>query len=155
MPDVGDTVLISSQTSFKCLELQDGEEAEGTQVEASTCNVNNQKQHWQYIDNEIRHNTQDGRQLCISDPSETHAYNGDKLKVQMCDGSSNQKWTYDHLLGSVAFGAPETTFCMDLTDGSLSDNTPVQIWDCDKAGYKNQRWNARKVDSNAGVFLVV
>jgi len=154
MPEIADTILISSRDSMKCLELSDGVEAEGTQVEVSTCDADNQKQHWQYIDNQIRHNTQDGRQLCVSDPA-AHPLNGDKLKVQNCDGSSGQKWTYDHLLGSAAFGSPETKFCMDLTEGSLLDNTPVQIWDCDEDGFKNQRWNARKVDSNAGAFLMV
>jgi len=156
MPHVGDTVLISSVDSLKCLELKDGEEADGTLVEVSACN-GDQRQQWQYIDNQIRHNTQDGRQLCLGDPQATHPYNGDKLKVYKCDGSSSQLWTYDHLVGSATFGSPgSTTFCMDLTDGSLSDNTPVQIWDCDRyGGYKNQRWNARKVNSNAGAFLMV
>jgi hypothetical protein len=154
MPEIGDTVLISSRDNKKCLELKDGEETEGTQVEVSTCDANNQKQHWQYIDNQIRHNTQDGRQLCISDPAE-HPLIGDILEAHNCDGSSGQKWTYDHLLGSTAFGAPATKFCMDVVDGSTSDDTPVQIWDCEEYGYKNQRWNARKVHSSAGAFLMV
>jgi len=154
MPEVGDTLLISSRDNKKCLKLKDDEEVEGTEVEVSTCDAHNQKQHWQYIDNQIRHNTQDGRQLCIGDPA-GRPYSGDILTVHSCDGSSGQKWSYDHLLGRTAFGAPATKFCMDVIDGSKLDGTPVQIWDCEEHGYKNQRWNARKVHSNAGVFLMM
>lgn len=157
VPQRGDTVLISSLTSYKCLSLQGGSEAEGAAVVMSTCNEEDTHQHWQYQDGQIIHPTQDGRQVCVDDWAETHQFKGDKLQVWSCDGTSSQQWSYDHLLGSINFGvAGATTFCMDLTDGSSAEDTPVQIWNCDSTGgYHNQRWNARTVLSKAEAVLMV
>lgn len=147
-PKYGDTVLISSQHSMKCLQLVGKSDSDGTLVETATCNEGNMYQHWMYVDGQIMHVTQDGRKLCLDDPQTTHPWRGDKLKVYTCSGSSLQQWTYDHLVGNVNLGTPgSTTFCMDLTDGGFEDGTPVQIWNCDKTGgFKNQKWHARTIE---------
>jgi len=151
-PQRGDIVLISSLTSYKCMSAS---HSEGAAVVMASCEEEDVNQHWKYQDGQIIH--MGGQSLCLDDKADSHQWRGDKLKVRACDGSNSQQWSYDHLVGSINFGvAGATTFCMDLTDGSSAEDTPVQIWNCDSTGgYKNQRWNARTVLSKAGAVLMV
>ncbi|KAH8818654.1 ricin B lectin domain-containing protein [Flagelloscypha sp. PMI_526] len=70
--------------------------------------------------------------------------NGVKLQVWTCAaGNTNQRFT--HAGGDLLY-FPDDRFtwagknkCVDLTDGSVADSNPLQIWDCDSAN-TNQNW---------------
>ncbi|KAH8818638.1 ricin B lectin domain-containing protein [Flagelloscypha sp. PMI_526] len=81
--------------------------------------------------------------LCL-DVTDGHDNNGVKLQVWTCfSGNTNQR--FDHDGGNLVF-FPDDRFtwhgknkCVDLTDGSVADSNPLQIWDCDPAN-TNQKW---------------
>jgi len=152
-PAEGELVLISSQSSLKCLELVNGVEVDGTQVDVTTCNPDSTSQQWVYTDGQIMHHTQDNQALCLDDPVH-HSRKGDKLKVSDCNGSPTQQWHYDHFIGSIQFQAG--TMCMDLTDGALTDGTLVQLWNCDSgsSSVANQRWTMRAANQNSNEVVV-
>jgi hypothetical protein len=52
-----------------------------------------------------------------------------------CNGSGAQQWTQDGQHELVNTGSGK---CLDATNQSSADGTPLQIWTC--AGTANQQW---------------
>ncbi|KAK7049137.1 hypothetical protein R3P38DRAFT_2872841 [Favolaschia claudopus] len=56
--------------------------------------------------------------------------------------SSDQRWVPSGQDNVITWA--DKNKCIDLTDGSLTDGTQAQIWDCD-AHNDNQKWNHKAV----------
>lgn len=77
------------------------------------------------------------------------------MKIWECfDGLPAQQWTYTddfhivlentglspgHLLAAFVIKQHNIDFCLDLTNGDLSNSNQLQIWTCNK-GNNNQIW---------------
>lgn len=74
---------------------------------------------------------------------DAHGPNADHTPVDTwpCSGISNQKWTFSPFLTPTGVVSAVGNRCLDVTDGSVSDGTPIQIFHC-FGGVDNlaQRW---------------
>ncbi|MEV4625322.1 ThuA domain-containing protein [Micromonospora sp. NPDC049523] len=113
----------------KCLEVDGGGTADGTQVQINTC-TGTPRQTW----------TKQGQTLralgkCL-DVSGSGTANGTKIQLWTCNGTGAQNWapnTADSSLRSPASGK-----CLDVSNNSSADGQDVHLWDC--LGAANQRW---------------
>ena len=111
----------------KCLDVQDDDNADGTQVQLYTCNGTN-AQKWTFQDNQLVN--VGGRCLDVSD---ANSANGTKVQIYDCNGTVAQHWTYEN--GELVGVAGK---CLDVTGENSADGTPVQLWSC--WGGPNQQW---------------
>ncbi|RPF21136.1 chitinase [Myceligenerans xiligouense] len=111
----------------KCVDVADGNSADGTPVQLYTCN-GTAAQTWDVrADGTIRAL---GKCLDVAwaDPA-----NGTRVQIVGCNGNAAQQWTH-HADGTLrALGK-----CLDVDGWNSADRTPLVIWDCH--GGANQQW---------------
>ena len=81
----------------------------------------------------------DGKWIAFTTQNGAHVIQWD------CHGGANQQWTLrPYSDGSVAIVSVHSGKCLDVTDWSQSDGTPLQQWDCH--GGANQRFRIERVN---------
>ncbi|GAB3166387.1 chitinase [Myceligenerans halotolerans] len=121
----------------KCVDVDGGNSADGTQVQLYTCN-GTAAQTWDVrADGTIRAL---GKCLDVAwaDPA-----NGTRVQIVGCNGNAAQQWTH-HADGTLrALGK-----CLDVDGWNSADRTPLIIWDCH--GGANQQWTLPTGDGGDG-----
>lgn len=123
------TVQIVSYASGRCMDVQDGNTANGTPVQIWTCNGGAPQQRWSFQSGTIRSM---GVCLTVAGPSS----NGAPVQVAHCNGGSAQKFRLNSAADIVHSG---TSMCLDVKDQNTADGTRLQLWQC--GGTSNQKWH--------------
>lgn len=125
-PPTGSTLV--SASSGRCLDVPNGNTANGTQPVIWDCN-GGANQRW----------TVSGQSLqtlgkCLDAP--TGATAGVKVQLWDCNGQTNQQWTLqsDGTVRGAASG-----LCLDVDHNLTANGTLVLLWTCNAAA--NQRWS--------------
>jgi hypothetical protein len=133
----GGTQLHPKGNSGWCLEVRDGNNANGTPVQVAQCN-GSARQKFEFVRNAAGQVKVAGTNFCL-DAGENPG-NGSKLKIWTCySGLYQQTWWYtgdNHL--AIANGPG---ICMDVTDGNLASGNQAQLWACDGPN-QNQIWTS-------------
>ncbi|MGX7675629.1 PQQ-dependent sugar dehydrogenase [Plantactinospora sp. DSM 117369] len=113
----------------KCLEIEAGGTADGSQAQIWTC-TGSAHQTW----------TRNGQTLrtlgkCL-DISGAGTANGTKIQLWTCNGTAAQNWA-PQADGSLR--NPGSGKCLDVSNNSSADGQNVHLWDC-IAGAANQKW---------------
>lgn len=74
---------------------------------------------------------------CLDLPSSGSPANGTKLLIWDCHGGDNQQWSYDAVTKQLRSRLGK---CLDVPGGNVSNNSPLQVWDC-AVGNPNQRFD--------------
>ena len=126
--DTGTTFRLRGEASGRCLDVNMGSSANGTQMLIWDCHSGANQQF-----------TQSGQTLrvlgkCLDAP--TNAVAGTRVQVWDCNGGTNQQWTSNGnaTISNVRF----PTLCLDVNGGSTGNGTAVIVWTCH--GGANQRW---------------
>lgn len=93
-----------------------------------------------------------GAGLCLDAFVHEKHSNGDRVRVWVCNGSDQQRWTYDPAAKSLRVAGG---LCLDVTAGIYQNGNQVQIWRCN--GQPQQQWQLRWNDtlsSPGGVFCL-
>jgi glucose/arabinose dehydrogenase/PKD repeat protein len=112
----------------KCLEVDGGGTADGTQIQISTCN-STPRQVWTVNGQTLR-----ALGKCL-DVSGGGTANGTKIQLWTCNGTGAQNWA------PAADGTlrnPQSAKCVDVSNNSSADGQDVHLWDC--LGAANQKW---------------
>jgi len=122
----------------KCVGILGGTYANGTAVDIFDCNES-ATQNWQFNgDALVSVNPVDQSQWCLDAGVESLWANGVKMKIWECFANlPQQTWTPITTSGTIKL--PSGNFCLDLTNGVLTDRNILQIWTC-TAGDANQIW---------------
>jgi alpha-galactosidase len=128
-PSTPSTLRLRSESSGRCLDLDNGTTTNGTGTLIWDCHGNANQQI-----------TQDGRALrilgkCLDVPPS--AANGTRVQVWDCNGGTNQQWTFNGN-GTVS-NARFPSLCVDVSGGGTANGTAVILWSCH--GGTNQRWS--------------
>ena len=112
----------------KCLDVDGGGTADGTQIQIWTC-VGNPAQTW----------TRSGQTLralgkCL-DVSGGGSADGTKIQLWSCNGSGAQNWAAQ---ADQTVRNPQSGKCLDVSQNSSADGQDVHLWTCHTGA--NQRW---------------
>lgn len=128
-PSTPSTFRLRSESSGRCLDLDNGTTTNGTGTLIWDCHGNANQQI-----------TQDGRALrilgkCLDVPPS--AANGTRVQVWDCNGGTNQQWAFNGngTVSNVRF----PSLCVDVSGGDTANGTAVILWSCH--GGTNQRWS--------------
>jgi alpha-galactosidase len=121
------TSLVSA-ASGRCLDVPNGNTANGTQPVIWDCNGGT-NQRW----------TQNGQAIqalgkCLDAP--VNATAGAKAQLWDCNGGSNQQWS---LNADGTIRATQSGLCLDVDHNLTTNGTVVLLWTCTAAA--NQRWS--------------
>jgi alpha-galactosidase len=132
---VGSTNELVGASSNRCLDVYNGQTADGTKVEIWDCN-NGTNQRWTpTAAGELRVY---GGTLCL-DAYDNQTSAGTKVELWSCNGGANQQWRLnpDGTVTGVQSG-----LCLDVTGGNTAagnvNGTQVELWTCN--GGANQQW---------------
>ncbi|MEV2246276.1 ThuA domain-containing protein [Streptomyces sp. NPDC049970] len=113
----------------KCVDVDAGASADGTQIQLYTCN-RTAAQRWTVgTDGTLR-----ALGKCM-DVSGAGTANGTKVQVYGCNGSGAQKWTPQ---GDGTLKNPASGKCLDAEGVSSADRTRLHLWACGTGA--NQKW---------------
>ncbi|MEE6309501.1 ricin-type beta-trefoil lectin domain protein [Plantactinospora veratri] len=122
------TFRLRSESSGRCLDLDNNNTANGTGMLIWDCHTDPNQQF-----------TQSGQSLqvlgkCLEIP--TNATNGTRAQIWDCNGGTNQQWTFNAngTIGNVRF----PSLCLDVNDSGTANGTAVIVWTCHTSA--NQRW---------------
>jgi alpha-galactosidase len=122
------TFRLRGEASGRCLDVNMGSTANGTQMIIWDCHTGSNQQF-----------TQEGSSLrvlgkCLEIP--TNASNGTNAQIWDCNGGTNQQWTFNGnaTISSVRF----PSLCLDVNNAATANGTAVIVWTCH--GAANQRW---------------
>jgi alpha-galactosidase len=122
------TFRLRGEASGRCLDVNLGSSANGTQMII-----------WDCHDGANQQFTQAGQSLqvlgkCLDAPST--AVGGTRVQIWDCNGSTNQQWTFNGngTISSVRFPA----LCLDVNGAATANGAAVILWNCH--GAANQRW---------------
>ncbi|KAH9481422.1 hypothetical protein JR316_0005948 [Psilocybe cubensis] len=122
-----------SASSTKCVDVRAANYANGTPVQIYDCNGTGAQKF--VFNNEATKIQVAGTNFCL-DAGTTPA-NGVGMKIWQCyDGLPAQRW-YKSPNGQIILEG--TAYCLDLTNGNLSNSNQLQIWQC-YDGNGNQIW---------------
>jgi hypothetical protein len=124
--------------NIKCVGILGGTYADGTAVDIYDCN-NSDSQIWEWNgDALVSVNPADGSQWCLDAGVQSDWANGVKMKIWQCFSDlPQQTWTPVTTSGTIQL--PSGNFCLDLTNGDLTNQNVLQIWTC-TSGDVNQIW---------------
>ncbi|WBB82302.1 ricin-type beta-trefoil lectin domain protein [Micromonospora sp. WMMD882] len=127
-PPTPTTFRLRSESSGRCLDVDNAGTANGTGTLIWDCHSNANQQF-----------TQSGQTLrvlgkCLDVP--TNAANGTRVQIWDCNGGNNQQWTFNGN-GSVS-NVRFPNLCLDVNNGGTANGTTVILWSCH--GGVNQRW---------------
>jgi poly(3-hydroxybutyrate) depolymerase len=116
--------------SGRCVDVPNGSQTSGTQVQLYDCNGNTSQQ-WTYTSaGELRVYGND----CL-DANGKGTTNGTKAIIWSCNGQSNQHW---NLNANGTITGAQSGLCLDATGAATSNGTPLELWSCN--GGSNQQW---------------
>ncbi|WP_431878308.1 glycoside hydrolase family 27 protein [Micromonospora marina] len=128
-PPVPATFRLRSESSGRCLDVDNAGTANGTGTLVWDCH-NNANQRF----------TASGQTLqvlgkCLDVP--TNATAGTRVQIWDCNGGTNQQWTINGN-GTVSNGR-FPSLCLDVDNAGTANGTRVIVWTCH--GNANQRWS--------------
>jgi alpha-galactosidase len=126
----GGTFALRGTQSGRCLDVPNGNEANGTLVTIYDCNGGANQKWTATAAGELR--TSGGKCLDVTGAVTT---DGARVEVWDCNGQANQRWQFNSNATVTAAGAGK---CLDVYDNGTVNNTPVEIWTCN--GGANQTW---------------
>jgi glucose/arabinose dehydrogenase/PKD repeat protein len=112
----------------KCLEVDGGATADGTQIQISTC-TGTPQQVWTVSGQTLR-----ALGKCL-DISGGGTANGTKIQLWTCNGTAAQNWAAQ---ADGTLRNPQSARCVDVLNSSSADGQDVRLWDCLAAA--NQKW---------------
>jgi choline dehydrogenase-like flavoprotein len=134
-PAITGRALHPASAPSQCLDVVDGNFANGTPVQIWACNGNAQ-QKWVYTTGGFSTVKLAGTNFCL-DATEANPADGTKLKIWTCiDRIPAQSWVFN---GDKTVALQSAAKCMDLTDGNKGNGNRIQVWDC-SSGNVNQQW---------------
>ncbi|MFL9652791.1 ricin-type beta-trefoil lectin domain protein [Streptomyces sp. PB17] len=113
----------------KCLDVDNSQTADGTEVQVWTCNGTGAQQWTLPGDGTVR-----ALGKCL-DVSGGGTADGTKIQLWTCNGSGAQTWA-PQADGTVR--NPQSGKCLDASGGTWNDGTPVHLWTCHTG--PNQKW---------------
>ncbi len=121
------TFRLRGEASGRCLDVNQGSSANGTQMLIWDCHTGANQQL-----------TQSGQALqvlgkCLDAP--TNATAGTRVQIWDCNGGANQRWTFNSN-GTVS--GVQSGLCLDVNNSGTANGTAVLLWTCH--GGANQRW---------------
>ncbi|MCQ9129269.1 MULTISPECIES: RICIN domain-containing protein [Streptomyces] len=140
---IGAAFTLINRGTGKCVEVAGGSLEDNSWVVENDCLANNTvpNQNWlpESVGNGFYRLRNLNTNLCLDFAT---AVNGQGVKDHVCGNDLYQRWKL-----SVAPGVPgyltvvsaRAPFCLDLRDGSASNGTQIQIWQC-QVGNNNQLW---------------
>jgi alpha-galactosidase len=122
------TFRLRGEASGRCLDVNMGSSANGTQMLIWDCHTGANQQF-----------TQSGQALqvlgkCLDAP--TSATAGTRVQIWDCNGGTNQQWTFN--ADSTISNGRFPTLCLDVNNAATANGTAVIVWTCH--GGTNQRW---------------
>jgi alpha-galactosidase len=115
----------------KCLDVPNGTQANGTQVDIWTCNgASNQI----WADTPSNQLTVYGGAKCL-DAYNNQTTAGTKVEIWDCNGGANQQW---HLNANGTITGVQSGLCLDVTGASTANGALADLWTCN--GQSNQQW---------------
>jgi alpha-galactosidase len=119
---------LRSESAGRCLDVNLGASANGTQMLIWDCHTGANQQF-----------TQNGQALqvlgkCLDIP--TTAAAGTRVQIWDCNGGANQRWTFNGN-GTISNGQ-FPALCLDVDNGGTANGTAVIVWTCHTGA--NQRW---------------
>ncbi len=128
-PPVPTTFQLRSESSGRCLDVDNAGTANGTGTLIWDCHNNANQQF-----------TANGQALqvlgkCLDVP--TNATAGTRVQIWDCNGGTNQQWTINGngTVSNVRF----PSLCLDVDNAGTANGTRVIVWTCH--GNTNQRWS--------------
>ncbi|MFC6021733.1 PQQ-dependent sugar dehydrogenase [Plantactinospora solaniradicis] len=113
----------------KCLEIDGGATADGSQAQISTC-TGTPRQTWTVSGQTLR-----ALGKCL-DISGAGTANGTKIQLWTCNGTAAQNWAPQP---DGTLRNPASTKCLDVSNNSSTDGQDVHLWDCISTA-ANQKW---------------
>ncbi|MEU1047768.1 lectin [Streptomyces sp. NPDC005897] len=113
----------------KCLDVDNSQTADGTEVQVWTCNGTGAQRWTLPGDGTVR-----ALDKCL-DVSGGGSADGTKIQLWTCNGSGAQTWA-PQADGTVR--NPQSGKCLDASGGTWNDGTPVHLWTCHTG--PNQKW---------------
>ncbi len=113
----------------KCLDVDNSQTADGTEVQVWTCNGTGAQQWTLPGDGTVR-----ALGKCL-DVSGGGSADGTRIQLWTCNGSGAQTWA-PQADGTVR--NPQSGKCLDASGGLWNDGTPVHLWTCHTG--PNQKW---------------
>ncbi|WP_372405855.1 glycoside hydrolase family 19 protein [Streptomyces luteireticuli] len=114
----------------KCLDLPNGNTANGTPVQIWDCNGGG-NQNWSIEGDQIK-----VLGKCL-DANANGTADGTKVQVWDCNGTGAQRWTYN--AGTRDVVNYNANKCLDVAGWNSGNGTNTQLWTC--SGGANQKWN--------------
>ncbi|MGW0506894.1 glycoside hydrolase family 27 protein [Micromonospora sp. NPDC003241] len=123
------TFRLRSESSGRCLDVNNGGTANGTATLIWDCHSNSNQSF-----------TQNGQSLQVLGKCldiSTTATAGSPVQIWDCNGGTNQQWTFNGngTVSSVRF----PNLCLDVNNNGTANGTTVLVWNCHTAA--NQRWS--------------
>ncbi|WP_258049548.1 PQQ-dependent sugar dehydrogenase [Streptomyces finlayi] len=113
----------------KCVDVADGESADGTQIQLWTCNQSAAQKWTVGADNTLR-----ALGKCM-DISGGGTADGTKIQLYGCNGTGAQKWLPQ---ADSTLKNPQSGKCLDAAGVSSADGTKLHLWTCHTGA--NQKW---------------
>ncbi|GID90678.1 glycoside hydrolase family 27 protein [Amorphoplanes digitatis] len=129
-PQTPASAALVSTASGRCLDVPNGNTANGTQPVIWDCNgATNQK--WT-----VSGQTLQALGKCLDAPIGATA--GTKVQLWDCNGGTNQQWTFQSN-GTVR--GNQSGLCLDVYNNQTANGTQTLLWTC--TGAANQQWTRR------------
>ena len=122
--------VVSSAIAGKCLDVNAGNDTDGTVVQLWSCNHGAAQWWTAYPDGTLR-----AAGKCL-DATGAGTANGTKTELWDCNGGGNQVWQ----AYNGGYRNPVSGRCLDDPASSTTDGTQLQLWDCN--GTPAQLWTA-------------
>jgi hypothetical protein len=135
------SILTPDGMAWFCLQVSEPAGTNGSRLQISTCDGNNPKQQFKFIQNGNKTSiVSKYSNKCLDVPKSHTKENGALIQQWACSGTANQLWTLEskpngHWIKS------DTGMCLDVRDGIFTEGTKVQIWSCID-GNTNQLWSS-------------
>ncbi|MGX1226729.1 lectin [Streptomyces ambofaciens] len=113
----------------KCLDVDNSQTADGTEVQVWTCNGTGAQRWTLPGDGTVR-----ALDKCL-DVSGGGSADGTRIQLWTCNGSGAQTWA-PQADGTIR--NPQSGKCLDASGGTWNDGTPVHLWTCHTG--PNQKW---------------
>ncbi len=128
----GGQQIVGAQ-SGRCVDLPNGSETNGAQVQLYDCNGQS-NQRWTYTSDK---RLADAGNKCL-DASGQGRTNGTPVIIWDCNGQANQQWNVNSN-GSIT--GVQSGLCVDASGQATGNGTKIQLWACN--GQANQQWSLR------------
>jgi endo-1,4-beta-xylanase len=129
----GDTGLLRSVSSSRCLDVPNSSTTAGTQVQIYDCHGQSNQQWVRSSSNELTVYT--GSSVRCLDTANGGTSAGTAAVIANCNGGNNQKWN-SNSNGTITNA--QSGLCLDVNGAATANSTAVIVWTCN--GQTNQQW---------------